>query len=76
MQMSNKQARLNLTRQSLLRDNKKNSSLKTIFSVSNTMIGSSIMILPLVYQNGGLFTSILTMLIIGAIAMKTCLLEI
>ena len=55
---------------------RKNSSLKTIFNMANTMVGSSIVIFPNLFQNSGIITSLIILLLIGSISCKTCLLEI
>lgn len=40
------------------------------------MVGSSIMVFPIIFISGGIVTAFIIMLIIGLISMKTCLLEI
>lgn len=55
---------------------KKNSSIKTIFTIANTMVGSAIVVFPLIFSTSGLLTSLIVLLFVGAISCKTCLLEI
>lgn len=55
---------------------KKNSSLKTILTIANTMVGSAIVVFPLIFFTSGLMTSLIVLLFVGAISCKTCLLEI
>ena len=70
-------------RQSMMEDTKKsfyqkkkNSSLKTILSISNNMIGSSVLIFPLVFMKYGIINSTLVLILMGCISCETCLLEI
>lgn len=55
---------------------KKNSSIKTIFTIANTMVGSAIVVFPLIFSTSGLLTSLIVLLFVGGISCKTCLLEI
>ena len=55
---------------------KKNSSIRTIFNLANTMVGSSIVIFPNLFQKAGVITSLIVLIVIGCISCKTCLLEI
>lgn len=55
---------------------KKNSSIKTIFNLTNTMVGSSIVVLPNLFQSSGVITSLIVLIVIGLISCKTCILEI
>lgn len=57
-------------------ENAKNSSFKTIFNLSNCMVGSSIVVFPLIFSSSGLLTSLLVLIFMGVITCKTCLLEI
>lgn len=34
---------------------KKNSSIKTMFSIANTMVGSAIVVFPIVFHSSGLY---------------------
>ena len=54
----------------------KNSSLKSIFNMANTMVGSSIVVFPNLFQQSGIITSLIVLLIIGSISCKTCLIEL
>ncbi len=54
---------------------KKNSSIRTIFNLANTMVGSSIVVFPNLFQKTGVITSLIVMFVIGSISCKTCLLE-
>jgi len=55
---------------------RKNSSIKTIFNLANTMVGSSIVVFPNLFQESGIITALIILFIIGGISCKTCLLEI
>ena len=57
-------------------DSPKNSSFKTIFNLSNCMVGSSIVVFPLIFSTSGVVTSLLVLIFMGVITCKTCLLEI
>ena len=57
-------------------ENKKNSSMKTIFNLSNCMVGSSIVVFPLIFSVSGIITSLIVLTFMGIITCKTCLLEI
>ena len=54
----------------------KNSSFKTIFNLSNCMVGSSIVVFPLIFSTSGVITSLLVLAFMGIITCKTCLLQI
>ena len=56
--------------------NKTNSSIKTIFSIANTMVGSSMVVFPLIFLKSGIITSFIVLVVIGAISCKTAQLEI
>lgn len=71
-----------LVRQSMIEETKKsfynkkrNSSFKTILNISNNMIGTSILIFPLVFLNYGLINSIIILVIMAYISCEMCLLE-
>lgn len=53
---------------------KKISSVMTIFTIWNTMVGSSLLTLPWAFAHGGLFVSFIIALICGLSSMYTCLL--
>lgn len=53
----------------------KNSSMKTVFNLSNCMVGSSIVVFPLIFSSSGLVTSLIVLAFVGVITCKTCLLE-
>ena len=55
---------------------KKNSSFKTIINITNNMIGSSVLIFPLVFMKYGIVNSTLILILMGAISCETCLLEV
>lgn len=54
----------------------KNSSMRTIFSVANTMVGSAIVVFGIQFQKSGIFSSLITMVLMCLITLKTCSLEI
>eukprot|EP00827_Trimyema_finlayi_P003423 TRINITY_DN3146_c0_g1_i1.p3 TRINITY_DN3146_c0_g1~~TRINITY_DN3146_c0_g1_i1.p3 ORF type:complete len:106 (-),score=38.31 TRINITY_DN3146_c0_g1_i1:10-294(-) len=51
---------------------RKNDSLKTILSVANTMVGSSLVFFPGVFQTNGILTSVIVMIIIAIASCQTC----
>lgn len=57
-------------------DKPKNSSQKTIFNLANCMVGSSIIVFPLVFSSSGILTSLIVLVFMAVITCKTCLLEI
>ena len=69
-----KKSRIQEVKRSFL--TKKNPSIKTIFSIANTMVGSAIVVFPLIFSTSGLLTSLIVLCFVGAISCKTCLLEI
>lgn len=54
----------------------KNSSSKTIFSIVNTMVGSSVVVFGFHFQNVGLISSLVTAILIGIISYKTCSIQL
>ncbi|CAD8055073.1 unnamed protein product [Paramecium sonneborni] len=50
----------------------KNSSFQTILSVSNTMVGSSLLVIPVLFQQSGILSALIVALIFGLISCKTC----
>jgi len=69
-----KKSRIQEVKKSFL--TKKNSSIKTVFTIANTMVGSAIVVFPLIFATSGLLTSLIVLCLVGAISCKTCLLEI
>ena len=69
-----KKSRIQEVKKSFL--TKKNPSIKTVFTIANTMVGSSVVVFPIVFNSSGLLTSIIILFFVGAISCKTCLLEI
>jgi len=57
---------------SFVTKHRENSSIKTIFSCANTMIGSVCLILPLIFNSSGIFTSLIILVVVCVISMKTC----
>ena len=71
------------TRQSMIDDTKKsfhnkkkNPSWKTILHITNNMIGSSILIFPLVFIKYGVLNATFVLILMAAISCETCLLQI
>ena len=69
-----KKSRIDEVKKSFL--TKKNSSIKTIFTITNSMMGSALVVFPLIFSTSGLVTSLIVLCFVGAISCKTCLLEI
>ena len=69
-----KRSRIQEVKKSFL--TKKNASIKTIFTIANTMVGSGIVVFPLIFFSSGLLTSLIVLCFVGALSCKTCLLEI
>lgn len=55
---------------------KKNSSFKTILNVSNNMIGTSVLIFPLVFMRYGIINAACVLILMAIISCETCLLQI
>ena len=51
---------------------RENSSIKTVFSCANTLIGSVCLILPLIFNSSGIFTTLILLVVVCLISMKTC----
>ncbi len=49
-----------------------NNSLATVFSLINSMVGSTMLVLPILFTNAGLVTATMIMIISGVISCKTC----
>jgi sodium-coupled neutral amino acid transporter 9 len=54
-----------------LKENSKLSRVEVIFSLVNSMIGGTILILPLLFRKQGYFASIVTSLLMGLASYKT-----
>lgn len=52
----------------------RNSSLRTIMTCSNSMIGSTCLVFPFIFHQSGILTALLTMAFVGCVSCKTCLL--
>lgn len=50
-----------------------NSSLKTIFMICNTMVGSVTLVIPINFLDCGLILSIIIMSFIGIVSLITCI---
>lgn len=57
---------------SFLNEESNNSSLITIFAIANGMIGTLVMILPILFLQYGFLTSTISLVFIGWISYKTC----
>jgi len=53
---------------------RKNSSFKTISSTANCLIGSACLVLPLQFASCGIILSIIVLVVVGVVSLKTCLL--
>ncbi len=53
-------------------DENKDSSFKVITSVANTMIGSSMIIFPILFIKDGLISSLIAMCLVCVIQYSTC----
>lgn len=51
---------------------KKNSSTSTIFALVNSMIGGTMLTLPLLFRDAGIVTSAIVLVLSGIISRKTC----
>lgn len=69
-----KRSRIQEVKRSFL--TKKNSSIKTILTIANTMVGSAIVVFPLIFSTSGLMTSLIVLAFVGVVSCKTCSLEI
>lgn len=52
--------------------NKENSSITTIFTLLNSMIGGAMLTFPVLFQKAGIFTGILVLVVSSIISFKTC----
>jgi sodium-coupled neutral amino acid transporter 9 len=50
----------------------KRSSFETIFNVSNTMMGSALLVMPVKFYSAGMFSSVISACIMGLISYYTC----
>lgn len=57
---------------SYLNEESSNSSLMTIFAIVNSMIGTLVMVLPILFLQYGLLTSIIILILISWLSYKTC----
>jgi sodium-coupled neutral amino acid transporter 9 len=48
------------------------SSIKVITSIANTMIGSAMIVFPILFIKDGIFSSLLAMIIVGILQYATC----
>ncbi|CAD8132403.1 unnamed protein product [Paramecium octaurelia] len=54
----------------------KNSSFQTVLSVSNTMVGSSLLVIPVLFQQSGIMSALIVALVFCLISCKTCQLQV
>lgn len=67
-----KEERIHELRNSLTALKGTDSSFKVITSIANTMIGSSIIVYPVIFIKDGMIGSLLVLLAIGAALFSTC----
>ena len=70
-----KRSRIQELRKSI-HENPKNSSIATMFNITNCLVGSSIVVFPLVFTASGIMTSLIVLAFVGGITLKTCLLQV
>ena len=49
-----------------------NTTFNTIFSMTNTMVGGTILLLPVLFEKAGIILSIIVVFVSGFISYKTC----
>ena len=54
------------------KQNSKNSSMSTIFALVNSMIGGTMLTMPILFLKSGIVTGILVLLVSGFVSYKTC----
>lgn len=72
---SQKASRLNETTMEWVK-RKKRSSYETIFNISNTMMGSALLVMPIGYYKSGIITSLISSIIIAIISFITANIQI
>ncbi|CAK74835.1 unnamed protein product (macronuclear) [Paramecium tetraurelia] len=61
-----------MSKLSFAQEGQKQSSLSTIFGITNSMVGSLCLVIPQVFQQCGIITCLIVMIILSLVQYKTC----